>query len=303
MKVSAALSIHNRSKLFRRALDGYLWQTMSKDDWEIVLVDDMSTEDLSEVYKPFLGRINLKHIRMDHTKHPVFEKMNPGWIPGQPKNWYHTPAISTNIALSFAKGQVVCLCHPEVLHAPKNFEFAYQRLAIAKDRRYLFGETWLGSRTTNACLDRMTTSWTFQGWDYFMKVISPNLEGKFDRTQLYWYVSFLPLEAALKVRGVDFDFLGGVCGEDDDFKYRVQKAGYSSSYDERLKGIHQNHANETEPHRVRNEHWKLAQKRNTSLLLQKLKSRDYIANLGVDWTGKDCIVDIREYVIGGPAKV
>lgn len=136
-----------------------------------------------------------------------------------------------------------------------------------------------------------------------MKVISPNLEGKFDRTQLYWYVSFLPLEAALKVRGVDFDFLGGVCGEDDDFKYRVQKAGYSSSYDERLKGIHQNHANETEPHRVRNEHWKLAQKRNTSLLLQKLKSRDYIANLGVDWTGKDCIVDIREYVIGGPAKV
>lgn len=303
MKVSVVLSIHNRSRLFERALHGYLWQTMASSEWEIVLIDDMSTEDLAVAYKPFLGRINLTHIRMDHTKHPVFMRMNPGWSLGRSKNWYHTPAISTNIGLIHAKGEVICLCHPEILHGPRNFDLAYKRLCVDKEPRYLFGETWFGSRTTNTLLDAMKTSWASQGWENFMKVINPTLEGKFAKHQLYWYVSFLPLEAALKVRGVDFDFLEGVCGEDDDFKYRVQKAGYSPSYDKHLKGVHQSHSDETESHRIRNERWKLAQGRNTRLLMKKRKSKEYIANLGIDWTSRDCIVDIREYPIGCSLKV
>ncbi len=299
MIVSAVLSIHNRSVLFRRALLGYLWQTMPKDDWEIVLVDDMSTEDLTETYQGLIGHINIKHVKMDHTRHPIWKARNPKGKEEAFENWYHTPAVSTNIGFSLAQGQVICLCHPEIIHAPDNFKKAAE--VLKKDKIFLFGKTMLGTQAMNKWLGNNPT-WSSFGW-YGLLGKLYGIENKLDSfrdNELYWYTSFLRREAAEKIGGVDFDYLNGVAGEDDDFKERMMFAGYPPKLIQEVQGFHQDHSDEKEKHRQReSQFWKDGLAHNRQILrMRKELGFPKVANRGFDWTGKECIVDIREYYIG-----
>jgi glycosyltransferase involved in cell wall biosynthesis len=299
IKISAVLSIHNRSKLFKRALDGYLRQSMPPEEWEIILVDDLSTEDLSKAYEPWVGRVNLRHIRMDHTKHAYFAEMNPGWRPGEPKHWYHTPALSTNIGCAAARGTIICLCHPEILHAPANFQRAFERLL--REKVYVFGRTFLGTQRHNVWLEEH--SWTESGdWTQFLRnLASIERVTWFRSSELYWYTSFLPREAVEMVRGVDFEYLKGVAGEDDDFRERVKRAGWPPVYAEDIGGFHQDHSDETEGHRRRDtEAWQkgLAQNRKTYQSRVEGAKFPEMVNVNYDWTARDCIVSDVSFSIG-----
>jgi glycosyltransferase involved in cell wall biosynthesis len=295
LKLSAVLSIHNRGALFERALHTYLWQTLPAEDWEIVLVDDGSTEDLRERYDPYLGSINLRHVYMDHTRHAIFEQRNPGWSPGQPEDWFHTPALSLNIGAWLAEADTLCVCHPEVLHAPCNFECAL--VWMAHHRAFVFGKTYLGKPATNAWLERHP-GWPSREWSHLIASVSPLRA--FGPTELYWYTSFLPRQAFLDVGGVDFEYLHGVAGEDDDFRDRVRRAGYEPIYAEDLQGLHQDHSNEQEAHRVRDSAWHAARHRNQALYYERRKRGRYPrpANQGYDWRALECVTRVVEYRIG-----
>ena len=69
MKLSVILPIYNRSELLARGLKSIFWQTMDKKDFEIIIVDDNSPEDLSKVYQEYIGKMNIRHIIFDHKKH------------------------------------------------------------------------------------------------------------------------------------------------------------------------------------------------------------------------------------------
>ena len=297
--VSAVLSIHNRSRLFRRALDGYLWQTLPRESWEIILIDDMSNEDLSDTYKHLIGQINLTHLKMDHTRHPVWKARNPNGTKGAFENWYHTPALSINLGASFARGSVICLCHPEILHAPHNFEEAV--LALNQNYSFLFGLTFLGNLSMNAYLNG-NSDWTKHGWDPFLKKMRDNGQlMNFRPNELYWYTSFLPKRAIETIGGVDFSYLDGVAGEDDDFKDRVQKAGCLPVYYPKIQGFHQDHSDEKEKHRQRNtEFWNKGLEHNRALLSARRKTGSYPqhANQGYDWRARETLVEILEYKVG-----
>lgn len=303
MKVSVALSIHNRSKLFRRALDGHMWQSMSPKDWEIVLVDDLSTEDLSLTYKHLLGKVNLRHVYMDHTRHPIFKAANPGWTPGAPKKWFHTPAISTNIAAALSLGEALCLCHPEILHAPTNFELAHEELSRSK--LFIFGRTYIGTPTLNEQLSGIHNSggsWTSRGWEDFHALMQSKLlsDAVLDEGQLYWYTSFLPKVAVEAVRGVDFAYLGGVAAEDDDFRIRVYGAGYEPVHRRAILGVHQYHEDETEKHRRRESaEWQAGLEANRKIFSDR-QARGFPkeVNAGQDWTGMEAVVKIVNYEVG-----
>jgi glycosyltransferase involved in cell wall biosynthesis len=295
--VSAVLSIHNRSKLFNRALFGYLWQTMPPDKWEIILLDDMSTEDLSLTYKPFIGKMNIRHVKVDHTRHPMWKKKNPHWRPGGKENWYHTPAITINMGFYLARGPVICLCHPEILHAPENFERAAIRI-MAEENVFLFGTTYLGTRRTNDWLDK-TPQWTKNGWHGFMNDVEGEAMSKF-KEECYWYTSFLPRAAAGKTGGVDFDYLKGVAGEDDDFRERVRIAGYQPVHAPELMGLHQDHGDEKERHRRRDtDEWYIGLETNRATYYRRrVYGFPQPANRGYDWTGKECFVMETRYRVG-----
>jgi hypothetical protein len=297
--VSSVLSIHNRSKLFKRALNGYLWQTMPAESWEIVLVDDCSTEDLSETYRNLLGRINLRHVKFDHTRHPLFRAKNPGWVPGQPKNWYHTPALTINLGFHLARGPIISLCHPEILHAPENFELAAIRI-LNEQAVYLFGTTYLGTQDTNRWLDK-NPSWVNFGWKGFVSRVAGHALEKYGQEASYWYTSFLPRVAGRTIGGVDFEFLNGVAGEDDDFRDRMSRAGFAPLWAPELEGLHQDHSDEGEAHRVRTtDTWQRGLAHNRALLQGRRASRVYPqpANAACDWTARECFVEELRWSVG-----
>ncbi len=297
--VSSVLSIHNRSKLFKRALYGYLWQTMPAESWEVVLVDDCSTEDLSETYKNLIGRINLRHIKFDHTRHPLFRAKNPNWQPGQKKNWFHTPALTINMGLHLARGPIISLCHPEILHAPENFELASVRI-LSEEGVYLLGTTYLGTQDSNRWLDR-NNSWVNFGWKGFLSRVAGHTLEKYGPEASYWYTSFFPRIAGRAIGGVDFEYLNGVAGEDDDFRDRMSLAGYAPLWAPELEGFHQDHSDESEAHRVRTtDDWKRGLATNRALYQQRKTSKVYPkpANQNLDWTARECFVEERRFTVG-----
>lgn len=308
MKVSAVLSIHNRSKLFRRALDGYFWQNMPPEEWEIILIDDGSVEDLSLAYEHLVGKINLTHVHMDHTRHKVFQEMNPSWKPGSMKRWYHTPAISINLGTSLARGSVICLCHPEILHAPTNFERAFSELSTSK--LFIFGRTYIGTPRLNDALSDMQASgvsWTSLGWERFHEKVQHQTSSSavLDECQLYWYTSFLPRAAIVASRGVDFEYLRGVAGEDDDFRERVYAAGWEPVHRREIVGVHQYHEDETEGHRRReSDAWRAGLEVNRALYSDR-RARGFpkVVNKDYDWTGQDTFVRAIEYRVGSTRPV
>jgi len=294
--VSAVLSLHNRSKLFKRALEGYLWQTMPRTDFELIIIDDMSSEDLSKTYEHLKDEINIRHVKIDHTRHFVYKQRNPrGSLKGAFENWYHTPAISINVGCHLARGPVICLCHPEILHAPWNFERAVDRLK--REKVYLFGTTYLGDLKHNAWMDQ--NPWHQKGWNGFLRDVSGGKEiKKFKSNELYWYTSFLPKEAVEKIGGVDFTYLNGAAGEDDDFKERVSLAGWPPVYAPELEGFHQDHFDEKEAHRQRNtKFWDEGLKYNRILFKIRTESSGFPmpANRGFNWTASECIVSEDEF--------
>lgn len=298
IKISAVLSIHNRSKLFRRALDSYLWQTMPRGEWEIILLDDMSTEDLSKTYEHLHGHANIRHVRVDHRKHPYWKMRNPGGQQGDFENWFHTPAITINLGSYLARGTVICLCHPEVMHAPWNFDNVWKRMTSAP--AFLFGKTHLGTLRMNAWMDK-NPCWYGDGWNGFLQNVQ-GVEhlGCFGPTELYWYTSFLPKRAVEQVGGVDFEYLHGVAAEDDDFRDRVALAGCLPVYFPEAEGFHQDHSDEKEKHRQRDQRpWQEGLERNRKTYFDRRNAKAYPqpANQGLDWTGKECLLSITDVKI------
>jgi len=294
--ISIVISTHNRSELFRRALDGYVWQTLPTKNWEILLVDDMSTEDLSNSYQHLIGQINLRHIKVDHRHNPVWKMRNPNGAAGSFENWYRTPVITNNIGCHLAKGKLIGLCPPEVLHAPQNLEAAVKRLE--SEKCFLFGRTYVGSALMNAWLD--SCSWSSQGWDFFLRDVarSGRIE-KFAQDELA--VLFLPKKAVEAVGGMDLDYLNGVSGEDDDFKERAMLAGWKPTFAPEIEAFHQDHSNEKEPHRQRTSaFWQQGFSRNHRIFQMRKRETGFPipANRGFDWTSRECIVSETSYKVG-----
>jgi glycosyltransferase involved in cell wall biosynthesis len=291
IKISAVLSIHNRSRLFKRALESYLWQTMPRTDWEIILLDDMSTEDLSQTYQHLKGQINLRHIMVDHRKHPIWKERNPNGTTGDFENWFHTPAITINMGAALAQGDIICLCHPEIMHAPWNFVNVWNRMQAGY--AFLFGRTWLGTPAHNAWMNSLTL-WSGFGWKGFLeqlKHLAPL--PSFAPNELYWYTSFIPRKAFEVIGGVDFEYLNGVAAEDDDFRDRAKLAGCIPTYFPEAEGLHQDHSDEMESHHRRDTQvWRDALERNRKVYFNRKEKKAFPnpANQKYDWRALECMV-------------
>jgi len=312
VRLSVVLSVHNRSKLLARALETYLWQTLPKEEWEVVLVDDCSTEDLRAAYAPFVGRMNLRHVAFDHRRHPLWKARNPSWRLGEPEDWFHTPALTTNAGCHLARGEAILLCHPEVMHAPGNFalgsEMCLRRAWAQRDLKkvhdvpppgrdtagaFVAGRCWLGTQATNRHFDA-DPFWGAGGWDAAMRAVGADGLDYYGK-ELYWYCAFVPRGAVAAVGGVDFAYLDGVAAEDDDFRVRIVRSGRLGIYERAIEALHQDHSDEGETHRDRSQlKWKEGLARNRALYYGRRETGfPEPANAGTDWTAMECVVEDR----------
>jgi len=67
IKISLCLCIWNNSHLLKRSIHSYMNQTMDTNEYEIILVNDDSKDDVLEIIQPLFNLPNFTYI---HMKHP-----------------------------------------------------------------------------------------------------------------------------------------------------------------------------------------------------------------------------------------
>ena len=60
------MCVWNTSHLLKRSIHTYANQTMDKEDYELIIIDDNSFDDVLEIIKPYQDIMNIKYIRLDH---------------------------------------------------------------------------------------------------------------------------------------------------------------------------------------------------------------------------------------------
>jgi glycosyltransferase involved in cell wall biosynthesis len=288
MKVSVILAARNRAKLLRRTLDSLARQSLDPDEWEIVLVDDMSTEDLRKAYAHLLGGINLTHVKVDPWRLAAAVGRGPL------DNRYSVPAVALNVGIFLAQGRTLCLSRPEMIHAPTNL--ALSSRLLEEDPEYLFGTSYLGNPATNDYLDAHP-EWPALEWrDFLGDVEAASLRTQ-RGTEPYWYTTYLPRGVAVSVGGVDLAYLPGVGGDDHDFRERVLRSGCRARRIPDLQGLLQHPARGTTRPRRKPTGWEEALARNHNLYWSRRRNRRFPlpANSGIDWTARECIVSLRRF--------
>ena len=246
MKLSVIIPIRNRSQLFDIGLNSLAKQFK---DWELVLVDEMSSEDLSKVYKQY--PIKVTHIKFSPEGHPY-------------NNGYHTPALAINLCIKHAKGVVICITQPEIIHDVENLQRGYEQ---AKQDEFVFGKVILSHLKS-----KFTKEMTFnECWQEATRLAVP-----FADNALYWYVAFVKKEHIEAIRGVEEWYMGGVYAEDDDFKERLRLHGVLPVLNSAIRGVHINHEHEGDLYtrQDRNgEFWKRGAERNRKRFYDWLETR------------------------------
>ena len=305
MKVSIVLSIFNRKQLFTRGFRSIDWQTMDKNDFEVILVDDGSTDDYRDLFAKYPD-LNITHIRYDHTQHPIFKELNPDFDGEGPEIWWHTPALSTNLGFRYAKGEVILITQPEIIQGPENLDKGYR---YAKCGNFVFGDVWQGLENFNIRLDREIPCWELGDFPELLNQVKKLGGVNFTPACFYWYVGFLLKDACYKIHGVDEYMLRGCCGEDDHFRMRIELAGYKPVDRWDIIGIHQSHEDELDfRHNRKTEHWTKGQIQNRSFFhafkesiydkhkhIHESHESVYLPKYTEEWGDISFVTDVKQY--------
>lgn len=281
MKVSVVISIKNRTKLFKRALKLWQKQTMPAKDFELVIIDDLSEEDVKLTLQVCAGQMNVKYIKVDSQKNdfPV----------------YWGPAISNNVGFRAAEGEVIMITGPEILHKETNLDIAYE--AAQKDQ-FPFGHVYHSGPGLVFQMDRNIKHHDLP-FDQIMTLPQARVRDITHDT-FYWFICAVKKAHVMEIGGCDEEYMKGICGDDDDFANRIDALGVKKVHDFRMVGIHQDHSIEDrlDPKRRRKSPaWEQARMRNTKYLDDWYTARQKTpyANKGRDW-GSERVVLHREQV-------
>jgi len=122
-KISIISATYNRAELLQRALLTYSKQTMPREDWEYLIVDDGSVDNTREL-------INVWY--QYHLPVRCFDATADLNMPKTPGSWRDGCALR-NAASRHARGEVLIFTHPEIMVPPKALEVAYEAVSTIPD--------------------------------------------------------------------------------------------------------------------------------------------------------------------------
>lgn len=274
MKLSVVISVKNRIKYLNRTLNLLKKQTMNNSDFELVIVDDNSNDNILELLKSY-NCFNIKYIKIDSKliEHPIF--------------W--GPSISNNIGFKAASGEVLMITGPEILHKETNFEYGYES---AMNNKIAFAHVYHSGQYFTKLLEN--NNLMNESFDDLLKL--PNaMESDITHNTFYWFICTVKKEHVMKINGCDEEYMKGICGDDDDFVNRIEAFGVPRMHDFRMIGIHQDHSNENnlDPLRIRRSaEWEKARILNTKYLedWNTIRKSTPFANIDCDWGSNKVIL-------------
>ena len=102
MRVSVVMAVWNTAHLLRRTLHTLVQQTY--DDFEVIVIDDNSEDDVAAVVEPFEDQLDVKVHRLEHSV-------------GMRGN-----TVSFNVAFSLAQGELILENTPEIMFYPETIQ-------------------------------------------------------------------------------------------------------------------------------------------------------------------------------------
>lgn len=281
MKLSVVISLKNRIKFLERTLKTLRKQTMPRNKFELIFVDDNSTDNIRGMLDSYVLDMNAQYIRIDSSRNdfPIF--------------W--GPSISNNVGFKAARGEVIMITGPEILHQKNNFDFGYE--SAMKDT-IAFGHVFHSNYQFIQMLEQnpYMTELSFEElFRYpFAKVMDITIN------TYYWFICTVKKEHIMRINGCDEEYMRGICGDDDDFVNRIEALGIPRIHDFRMNGIHQDHSVDDikDRQRIRRSAiWEEARKINTQYLEDwyTKRNRTPLANINRDW-GSDRVILHKEII-------
>jgi len=282
MKVSVIISAcDKREHLFERALDTWDAQTLPKDQWEMLVVDDAKREALRELCERGAKRhgISIRFLRINKEKSAIPVKT-------------FIPVLTNNVGFQQAQGDVVVITGPETLQSAS---YLWIAAGMIERKECAYGRVY---RASTRATEYMANGWDkLKNRDIHQLLQIPGAKEKCvtmpPHPPAYWYFMAVAREHVMRIGGVDERFLGGLCGEDDDFSNRMKFAGITPVFEPRILGIHQDHSREDRNDGIHIDRREGAGYNfwvhNMRLLKANLASQDPVANKSHDWGSADLI--------------
>lgn len=283
IKVSVLISLFNRIEYFSRTLETYAKQTLPKKDFEIVVLDDNSTQDILGLCRKYskLYDIQFQYIKFDKNKssYPVGA---------------FTPALSNNIGIKCARGSVVVITGPESLQKEDNLEIAWNTANLGN---CVYGYVYRSALEFTKILKN--TNIREKSFKDLLKLDGATSD-KSCNNWFWWYFLAIQKGHLFKINGVDERFMEGITGEDDNLSHRLIEYGIPLIRNKDIILIHQDHSEEDKfdgvhTFRFSKKLWNKLREKNTDLIDEWYKSKDPVANKKINWGNLNAIIE-RHYI-------
>lgn len=214
MKLSVIIPTYNRGDVLSRAIEAIYNQTMNRRDYEVLVINDGSTDQTGEV---------VKKLRQNYPFHYHYQK-NSG------------PAVARNWGIKKAKGSIVILTQDDIIATPS---FLAQHLSFHEN----FPQE-------NIAVVGYTTWHPELGITPFMRWLEhggpqfdyDRLRGRLEVDFLAFYTSNLSLKRDFVLQNglLDEDFYvpGSTAYEDTEWGWRLSKKGLRILHNPEAKAYH-----------------------------------------------------------------
>ncbi len=222
--ISVILPIRNRAGLFERSLRSWAAQTIGRETFELIVIDQDSTDGLRLLLDGYAGSINIRYFNLDPAQ---------GHVPPPPdmKGWT-SPAFPQNFGVKRCSGDVIVLTSPETIQASTNLERIEKRTAER-------GWTFLYGRVINS--GSLPADFSYEGLAAVRGEVYCGRERTPQSESLVYFIGAMRKEDFMKLGGIEELFMQGAAYEDTEFGRRVVSAGMTLVLDESILGIHQSH--------------------------------------------------------------
>ncbi len=270
IKVSVILSAFNRKDFLNRSLMTYVNQNFPKQEFELIVVDDQSSQDIYQLCKDYSKKfnINFQYILVDGNK-GAFERKS------------FTPALSNNVGFKKARGSVLVVTGPETLQGENNIKLSYD---MANAGYCVYGTIYRSAENfVNKIINKDLLNISINE----LLKIPGAMHDSSVLTGWWWYYVVVRKEYVFNINGVDERFMLGITGEDDNFAMRMSHSGIPLIRSDDIVGIHQDHGKEdkTDHHSFRfskTDFNKLVDV-NRKFLEEWKINKDPVANKDIDW--------------------
>jgi len=227
---SVIIPTYNRATLLEKTLEALQQQTVDKEMFEVIVVDDGSSDNSKEVVRSFESRLNIRYF----------------W---QEDNGFRA-AAARNVGISNARAPICIFLDSGVLAAPSFIEEHLKAHADSSGGMAVVGYVHsIGSRLVSmgrdepqsVSVDRDESSSNEDGRERFFRACADDLAALASPWLLFWTCNVSVKKCHLQTAGM-FDEAFRTWGvEDIELGYRLHRAGLQFSLNRRAAAVHLPH--------------------------------------------------------------